>query len=1092
MSTRSGAGFRRPGSDGTPQRDDKRRRRSPSPTSPTQPIQCASCQIQLGERGEHFVVKPCDHTLCSLCAYKSQTVRGAYAQRCPASACKAYPESCVYVGRDTRREDITIRNVVSSAADEYSRLHLPQLYLSKEYEQVLKTKKVQKAVSLTINTLQVQWDDKDPKRGQYVKETVTGTFALVKDEARSDKKETRYRLHNHAQAVVELRKLGAMLHTTVVKPSSDPDTDLPVMSPREYIEHRSTIGGTRALDALLYSMATGLVEFDADKCLSPDHQDYQRQICATVAASDVLLQISRDKPGYFQLIMHELMGKQKLTRNFQDFLPAFGLGPSRSYVHGARIQQVLDSRRQGLKVKPRDLVIILFDNVGFKVLGRQASYDQWVIVNIIVITEAQLKAVGFYKDDKPPSERISRAKSHVWEDEIKNLTTDEEKEKLAKEIVGINEEDRDRLSRCVLESIQFAIDNRDALTSGNKEAVTHLSRFDRIVHEQSREDMDNLRRFGEAPISSTSTPESQPTSAVCHIPRNYMPTNQENEIGGAGLHSRVQGSGIEDGECNVSQNSKMNRYAMNNCRLEVQHVDLSKRATVDSLMDYGVQSAKNQCEAYENSRDDHPENAEEPLAGLLVPLGCDGQPAAQAKRIQFEEADLFGRESALHPDHLLVSAGGFHHVLKTLNVGGELFEDILREVIKVYRDSKDKVNYYLFPNDPNQRKQEEKWYQLCHYHEAEQFLSKERKRKVTAVEVNDFMLERAEKYPPCALFLFELRVGSIIRLMINSERMGDQAGCVKYFFTAIKLAMPLFAITHKTDYMLLCTELLIWYHCASPAERIIYEKFIFTRLTSNGKSCFHDLFVELSVKDLRRDCGRVHTKGMDTKVEVAAAMIPSTAGNDDSMQTLRGTGQTDGPSRHRTRVYLSNDPMYCPFYPLKSRIADMMLWSNEPPRFLQGGRKKNYKVCDDAVLDVPGGTLDASILSSFDMGILRTLKYFRFYCIEHYGATSRTKGEVDLGKIDATVDSIKEAKSRELVLKTATAADKFQPSWCTIELMTKELEAHRMAEEAKENGIPVPKLPATTKRPEVISTLVKCRKKIFKNDPAQKASVGAE
>ena len=207
------------------------------------------------------------------------------------------------------------------------------------------------------------------------------------------------------------------------------------------------------------------------------------------------------------------------------------------------------------------------------------------------------------------------------------------------------------------------------------------------------------------------------------------------------------------------------------------------------------------------------------------------------------------------------------------------------------------------------------------------------------------------------------------------------------------------------------------------------------------------------------------------------------------MQTLRGTGQTDGPSRHRTSVCLSNDPMYCPFYPLKSKIADMMLWSNEPPRFLKrgkGGRNNNYKVCDDAVLDVPGGTLDASILSSFDMGILRTLKYFRFYCIE---ATSRTKGEVDLGKIDATVDSIKEAKSRELILKTATAAVKFQPSWCTIELMTKELEAHRTAEEAKENGIPVPKLPATTKRPEVISTLVKCRKKIFQNDPAHRASI---
>ena len=161
----------------------------------------------------------------------------------------------------------------------------------------------------------------------------------------------------------------------------------------------------------------------------------------------------------------------------------------------------------------------------------------------------------------------------------------------------------------------------------------------------------------------------------------------------------------------------------------------------------------------------------------------------------------------------------------------------------------------------------------------------------------------------------------------------------------------------------------------------------------------------------------------------------------------------------------------------------MMLWSNDPPQFKEGGRSNNYKVCNGDVLDVPGGTLDASILSSFDTGIRRTLKYFKHYCIEHYGATSRTKAEVDLSKIDATADSIKEAMARELVLKTATATTKFQPSWCTIELMTKEFKAHCVAEEAKENGIPAPNLLATAKRPEVIGTLVAYRNRIFKKFP---------
>ena len=73
---------------------------------------------------------------------------------------------------------------MSSAADEYSKAHLPQLFLSKKYESELKSSKVHTAVSLTINTLRVQWDE----QSQTVRDTVTSTFALVKDEEGSDRR----------------------------------------------------------------------------------------------------------------------------------------------------------------------------------------------------------------------------------------------------------------------------------------------------------------------------------------------------------------------------------------------------------------------------------------------------------------------------------------------------------------------------------------------------------------------------------------------------------------------------------------------------------------------------------------------------------------------------------------------------------------------------------------------------------------------------------------------------------------------------------------------------------------------------------------
>ena len=134
------------------------------------------------------------------------------------------------------------------------------------------------------------------------------------------------------------------------------------------------------------------------------------------------------------------------------------------------------------------------------------------------------------------------------------------------------------------------------------------------------------------------------------------------------------------------------------------------------------------------------------------------------------------------------------------------------------------------------------------------------KRPVSAVEVNDFMLERAKEYPICALVLLEIRMGTVVKLMRNAERIGKR-GCVPLFLSAIRLALPMFALTHKSDYVYLGQDLLKWYHCASEAQRKIYDEFIFTQLSVKGKPMFHDVFVEVrGVKNLRDGLGKVHRR----------------------------------------------------------------------------------------------------------------------------------------------------------------------------------------------------------------------------------------
>ena len=88
---------------------------------------------------------------------------------------------------------------------------------------------------------------------------------------------------------------------------------------------------------------------------------------------------------------------------------------------------MIDQYKKGLVIKPRDLVIIYFDNVGYKILGRQASYDQWIAIVIVVVTEAQLKSVGFYQNTDDLAQRISREPSASWADLTSRLETPDDK-----------------------------------------------------------------------------------------------------------------------------------------------------------------------------------------------------------------------------------------------------------------------------------------------------------------------------------------------------------------------------------------------------------------------------------------------------------------------------------------------------------------------------------------------------------------------------------------------------------------------------------------------------------------------------------------
>ena len=645
-----------------------------------QSVRCAKCDKSLPSDADHIKIHPCKHALCTVCAYRSQIDRGSKPHQCPVPSCNCYSTKSEYCyGHPANNNDNEMIDNVIIGDSEFVKNNLPLEYLKQRHANEIREDKQHEAIVLHCSKAKLDGD------GYLVVQSVTSTL-VIKKTTKDD-----VAILNNNQALIEIQNFFGFLHYPIVRTSNTDETHPPVLSPRELLEMRCQ--RRRILDCALYALSTGIIEFDATRFLNPDSSDYQKHFMAAAITSDILIRNLNNKPGYFQLMFGELLVRQQITKEFKDLCSILNLAPSRKYILKSRARDVLEQLNDGLKLNPRDFVILLFDNIGFKILGRQASYDQWIVINIVVVTEDELRAVGFYRDDdESDTATISREQSVDWTEEVNNVSTELEINALADSIIGITDHDFDRLSESVLEGIKFAIDNKVHLsldTGTNQQSPIPLPRFERIINEETRVEMD-ARKDGKQPAAPPQQQQQQQQQRVqseSHsvvLPRDYIPSDVTNE---------------------------------------------------------------------------------------LVAL----------------------------------------------------------------------------------------------------------------------------------------------KLMRNSERIG-QRGSVSLFLTAVKFALPLFALTHKSDYVFLCQDLLKFYHCASPAQRKLYESFIFTQTTKHGKSIFHDAFVEVRcVKGLRTELGKVSRKGMEVAMEAAAASIPGNEGRDTSSTNLRGTTQVQS-SASRSCTWLSSTNPACPFF----------------------------------------------------------------------------------------------------------------------------------------------------------------------------------
>lgn len=113
--------------------------------------------------------------------------------------------------------------------------------------------------------------------------------------------------------------------------------------------------------------------------------------------------------------------------------------------------------------------------------------------------------------------------------------------------------------------------------------------------------------------------------------------------------------------------------------------------------------------------------------------------------------------------------------MKTLDLDAsrDLFYELFADIWMTFCNTLPKVLWQIFPTDPwHSARGDYSWHLLVNYSVAATNLTESLDHPVSALKVDKFMLGRAVAYPICAFALLEIRLGAVVKLMRNLERLG--------------------------------------------------------------------------------------------------------------------------------------------------------------------------------------------------------------------------------------------------------------------------------------------------------------------------------
>ena len=661
---------------------------------------------------------------------------------------------------------------------------------------------------------------------------------------------------------------------------------IPTLSPTEFNQH--AIDSVTPLSSFLFGLATAKPRFDHNKIISPGNQSHQSQFLAIAVAHDMIIRSNVTYPCHLQLMLNERLANQKLSTQVRDLLSALRIVPSRSYTNKSQYRAVVEAMMSSTGVGNHDFVYINFDNMEMRAKAdsiAKTGIRHFTPIQIIHVKRSFLEKIRVYSDN--PKNSLSR-RTKDWKSMCAKDKTEVGGGSLARKIVQVRTDDKRLLSESIMEGIVISTDDvmNDRIRVGQ-----WLVRTGRVISRDSH-------AFA---LRNTPLSEMSDTGVEAVL------TTEDFSVGGINITGhRVPRMGVvEDWDDEPQKTDQpqdvapLSRYG-DSVSLSIIKENLATNATVKMIADFAWELRDKQLKEWRESAE-YDEKVDQPIAADIVTITGDGKPIEQARRIICEDMH---KDSPKYNGKLYACNGGFHTLLKLFNAIGDLFENLFPALMDNYR-TLDQIGWVRKPRDPRQAEAEYPIILYVIYASAAKYLSEKLGRAPSAVEVNDHMIKRAEQYPCCMVVLLWTRFAELTKLMRMSERLGVQ-GCIHTYHACLRLALPLFAMTHKTDYVRLIVDWFETWECASDAFQAIYKSYLYTRLTSTGFPIWLDLFMEMTIKDFREHCGKVYRRGLEAKLEHLCYKIPKQKNEGNFMKSLRYT-KDEKKTQTKTHIFIDSD-----------------------------------------------------------------------------------------------------------------------------------------------------------------------------------------